>query len=179
MRTPLQRLRDKLGRELAQAEHDAIIHCEREASRYGALPPGFVLRDIVEDARQIRPRLHLVWGEQPTGTFAGRAVAEAFSAVRQLAVDRFIDAERSYRATLLGLRHGVDVARLLREVVVQQEDYDALQVCNELLERRPRLLGRAEERLRWFAEHPRIALRSSRRPIRDSAVAPQLRASPK
>jgi hypothetical protein len=37
-----------------------------------------------------------------------------------MAVYRFVDAERSYRATLLGLRHGVDVARLLREVIVSR-----------------------------------------------------------
>lgn len=163
MASSIQRLREKLCRELAQSEHDAIIHCCREASRYGAQAPGQVLRVIADHARELRPRLDWLWrGKQPLGVRAGRVVAEIFSAVRHFAVDWMIDAERSYRATLLGLEHGLGVARLLREVFVQQQDYDALRVCDELIEGRTRLLARAADRLRWFAEHPDVALRSSR-----------------
>jgi hypothetical protein len=179
MATSLERLRTKLGRELAQAEHDAIIHCEREAGRYGHLPPGEAFRAIADHAREVRPQLAAVWGDQPTGVRAGRVVAEVFSAVRQFALDRVTDAERSYRATLLGLRHGVDVVRLMREVLVRQHDHEPLRVCNELLERRLRLLGRAEERLRWFAEHPDVALRSSRNHLVAAAEQRQLRATSK
>jgi hypothetical protein len=163
MASSIQRLREKLCRELAQSEHDAIIHCTREASRYGAQAPGQVLRVIADHARELRPRLEHLWGaKQPVGVRAARAVGELFSAVRHFAIDWMIDAERSYRATLLGLEHGVGVARLLREVFVQQQDYNALRVCDELLEGRTRLLARAADRLRWFAEHPDVALRSSR-----------------
>lgn len=162
MPAAVQRLRNKLSRELAQSEHDAIIHCEREARRYDHQPPGQVLRAIATDARQLRPRLDAIWGKQPAGVRAGRAVGEAFSGLRHFVLDRFLDAERSYRLTLLGLRHGLDVARLLRHVLVQQQDHPALHVCDELIERRARLLIRAEQRLRWFAEHPTISLRSSR-----------------
>ncbi len=168
MATPIQRLREKLCRELAQSEHDAILHCEREASRYGAQPPGQVLRVIADHARQVRPRLDWLWGSQRgLGVRVGRIVGELFSAVRHFAVDWMIDAERSYRATLLGLRHGLGVARLLREVVALQHDADAIRVCDELLEGRVRLLARAEDRLRWFAEHPELALRSSKGKARE------------
>lgn len=162
MVSSLQRLREKLCRELAQSEHDAIIHCCGEASRYGAQAPGQVLRVIADHAREIRPRLDYLWATQRLGLRLGRVVGEVFSAVRHFAVDWMIDAERSYRATLLGLEHGVGVARLLREVFVHQQDYAALRVCDELIEGRTRLLARAADRLRWFAEHPDVALRSSR-----------------
>jgi hypothetical protein len=166
MASSIQRLREKLCRELAQSEHDAIIHCCREASRYGAQSPGQVLRVIADHARELRPRLDGLWrGKQSLGVLAGRVVAEMFSAVRHFAIDWTLDAERSYRATLLGLEHGLGVARLLREVLVLQQDYDALRLCDELIEARTRLLARAGDRLRWFAEHPDLALRSSRRKV--------------
>lgn len=160
---PTQKLRDKLCRELAQSEHDADIQCEREARRYGALPPAKVLRAIAVHARKLRPRLEPVWGSEASlGIRAGRAVGEVFSAIRHFATDWVLDAERSYRATLLGLRHGHDTARLLRSVLAAQRDREALAVCDELLEGRARLLVRVEQGLRWFAEHPDVALRSAR-----------------
>jgi hypothetical protein len=160
---PIQKLREKLARELAQSEHDAITHCAREARRYGSRPPGQALRAVSEHARKLQPKLAVIWKQQQAiGVRAGRAVGEAFSSIRHFAVDWVLDAERSYRATLLGLRHGLDTARLLREVLVEQRDLPALAVCNALIDGRARLLARLEERLRWFAVHPEIALRSSR-----------------
>jgi hypothetical protein len=161
-----QRLREKLYRELTQSEHDAIVHCSREARRYGAQPPGQVLRAIADHARELRPRLYDVWGTKPwLGVRAGRAIGEAFSTLRHVAVDWVLDAERSYRATLLDLHHGLDVARLLRDVLARQHDDDGRRVCDQLVDRRDRLLSRAQHRLRWFAEHPEMALRSARAQI--------------
>lgn len=172
---PLQKLREKLSRELAQSEHDAMTHCSREARRYGALPPGQTLRAVSDHARKLHPRLAAIWGEQPVGVRAGRAVGEAFSSIRHFAVDWVLDAERSYRATLLGLRHGLDTARLLREVLAVQRDMPALACCDALIDGRARLLERVEQRLRWFAANPEAALRSShRRPkVKRRAVAPR------
>jgi hypothetical protein len=172
-RSTHQKLRDKLCRELAQSEHDAIVHCVREARRYGRQPPGQILRAVADHARQIRPALGRVWGDgPPLGIRAGQAVGEAFSALRHLATDWIIDAERSYRATLLGLRHGLDAARLLREVLVQQQDRDAQRVCDELIAGRGELLTGVEDRLRWFAAHPDVALRSARPRARKRAEVP-------
>jgi hypothetical protein len=135
-----QRLREKLYRELTQSEHDAIVHCSREARRYGAQPPGQVLRAIADHARELRPRLYDVWGTKPwLGVRAGRAIGEAFSTL--------------------------DVARLLRDVLARQHDDDGRRVCDQLVDRRDRLLSRAQHRLRWFAEHPEMALRSARAQI--------------
>jgi hypothetical protein len=176
----VEKLREKLCRELAQSEHDAIVHCAREARRYGVLPPGQVLRFVSDHAKDLRPRLKPLWGnKQKLGIRAGRVVGEAFSTVRHFAVDWVIDAERSYRATLLGLRHGLDVARLLRAVLVQQDDHDGLRVCDELIEGRSQLLYRVEDRLVWFAEHPDVALRSARARTPKRAPAARIAAKPR
>lgn len=159
----IERLRDKLGRELAQSEHDAVVHCAREARRYGGQPPAQAMRAISSHARAIRPRLAPLWRAQPTGVRLGRAVGELFSLTRHLVLDWLIDAERSYRATLLGLRHGLDAARLLREVARVQHDDAAVACCDQLLDERATLLDAATAELRWFAEHPALALRSSHR----------------
>jgi hypothetical protein len=170
-----QKLREKLCRELAQSEHDAVVHCSREARRYGMLLPGQVFRAVAAHAKEIRPQLETLWGKQALGIRAGRAVGEAFSTVRHAAVDWVIDAERSYRATLLGLRHGHDAARLLREVLVQQQDEHGRRVCDRLIAGRARLLSEVEHGLRWCAEHPDTALRSSRGRI----AKPATRAAPR
>jgi len=168
---PIQKLRNKLCRELAQSEHDAKTHCAREARRYGAYPPGKVLRAVSEHARELEPRLTTVWRDQGVGVSAGRAVGEAFSSIRHLIVDRVLDAERSYRATLLGLRHGLDAARLLRSVLAEQRDVAAIAICDTLIEGRARLLTRLEDQLRWFAAHPELALRSARPRVPRSRTA--------
>src|SRR6185295_11087430 len=159
----LQKLREKLCRELAQSEHDAVTHCAREARRYGTQPPARVLRAVSAHARKLQPELVAIWGtQQATGVRVGRAVGEAFSSIRHFAVDWVLDAERSYRATLLGLRHGLDAARLLRGVLAELHDQPALAVCDALIDGRARFLGAVEDQLRWFAAHPEVALRSSR-----------------
>jgi hypothetical protein len=166
MADPLKKLREKLCRELAQSEYDANVHCDREARRYGARPPGQAMRLIAVHARDMRAQLEPLWrDEQTAGMRAGQVVGEVFSAVRHFAVDWAIDAERSYRATLLGVQHGIGVAQLLHHVLRKQRDTVALRACDKLIDGRTRLLSRAEDRLDWFADHANIALRSSRRQI--------------
>ena len=174
MTNAIDRLREKLCRELAQSEYDAVIHSRREASRYGAEPPAQVLRTIAAHAVEVKPRLDEMWAGQSVGIGAAHVVGELFSSMRHFAFDWLIDAERSYRATILGLRHGLGVAVLLREVLIQQRDRSAQQVCADLVEVRTRLVCDAERELRWFAEHPDAALRSSRggaRQISDASAS--------
>jgi hypothetical protein len=160
----LQRLREKLCRELAQSELDATRHTSREARRLGDVPPAHALRSIAEHADQLRPRFEaLVKPDQPVGVALGRGVGEVFSALRHFVFDRMIDTERSFRGTLLGLRHGIDLTRLLREVALRQADAALLQYCDQFLVERASLLEHAEQRLAWFAEHPEIALMSGAR----------------
>jgi len=78
-----------------------------------------------------------------------------------------IDAERSYRATLLGLRHGVDLARLLHEVAMRGDDPALRELTRRICTEREVLLANAVDTLRWFAEQPRLALTSGLRlPVR-------------
>lgn len=158
--THLLRLRRKLCRELAQSERDARLHTRREARRLGEVPPALALRAIAAHAEGVRPRFEaLVGRDQPFGTLLGYTVAAMFSGARHLLLDRVIDRERSYRATLLGLYHGVDVARLLRDVCARGGDVYLARFCDELVAERGVLLEQAQHALGWYADAPKQALR--------------------
>lgn len=162
--TDLHRLRAKLCREIAQSEHDAKLHTSREARRLGDVPPAAALRAIAEHSESLRPRFEsLMSRDQRVGLRLGRTVAKMFSGLRHAFFDRLMDAERSYRATLLGLRHGVDAARLLREVAMRSSDVYLARFCQDLINEREPLLVQAEGALVWFAEQPARALMSGLR----------------
>lgn len=160
----LQKLRTKLCRELAQSEQSARLHPRREARRLGKVPPAAALRSIADHAEELRPRFDALMREdQPVGLRVGRWVGQLFSALRHGLFDRMIDTERSFRGTLLGLRHGIDTTRLLREVATRLGDVYLVAFCDELLARRLPLIARAEATLSWFAEQPARALQSGLR----------------
>jgi hypothetical protein len=160
----LHKLCTKLCRELAQSEHSAVVHPQREAKRLGDVSPAHALLAIAEHAKELRPRFEaLMVKRQPKGMKIGRAFGEMFSTIRQAIADRVIDAERSYRGTLLGLRHGIDVARLLREVALREHDTHLMRFCDEFLIERLALIEGAEQALAWFAEQPSRAIRSGMR----------------
>lgn len=161
MSDPRSRLRDKLCRELAQSEHDARLHTRREARRLGDCPPGRALLAIAEHADDVELALEkLTKSRVSTGLKLARVIAKMFSGFRQFFVDRLIDRERSYRATLLGLKHGIDTLRLLREVVTINCDVALLKFCDLVLVERLCLIEDAEQALVWFAEQPEVALGS-------------------
>jgi hypothetical protein len=162
--TGLHKLRTKLCRELAQSEHDARIHPVREARRLGDTPPARALLAIADHAEELQPRFaSLMLRDQALGLGLGRAVGAAFSALRHAIFDRIIDTERSYRATLLGLRHGIDVARLLREVAARERDTPLVRFLDELLADRLFLMEDADGALDWFADEPNVAIASGLR----------------
>ncbi len=158
----LERLRAKLCRELAQSERSADVHTGREARRLGDVPPARALFALGEHARFERPRFDkLACRRQPErGLKIARFIGEMFSIVRNLIADRIIDTERSFRGTLLGFRHGVDITRLLREVAIRMGDAELLAFCDSWMERRLPLVHDAERQLAWFAEVPKRALQS-------------------
>jgi len=160
MKNDLRTLGEKLCRELAQSEQSAEVHPAREARRLGRTPPGRALRAISEHATRLRPELTAMCVDQPLGIRVGRAAGEMFSTLRHLVFDRLIDTERSYRGTLLGLRHGVDLARLLREIALRRGQDGLVQYCDELLVDRVILIEDAEAALAWFADEPGRALQS-------------------
>lgn len=172
MSNELRRLREKLCRELAQSEHDAVIQSTREAARLRACPPAEKLRAIAAHAEHLRPRLDaLMIPSQPIGIRLGRLVGEVFSGVRHFWVDRWWSAERSYRATLLGLRHGLDTAWLLRDVARREELIRLFRFCDDLIAEREVLLREAERALAWFADHPAVAMASGARIALGSGAA--------
>jgi hypothetical protein len=151
--TDLQKLRAKLCRELVQSEHSARVHPARYARRLGNTPPGTALRAIVDHAYEIKPRLEsLIRGADGLG--AGRAIGNGLSAVRHLVIDPFTDIERSFRGTLLGLYHGVDVACLLRAVAIRKDDAFLAGFCVDLIAKRTMLIEHARQSMGWFAERP-------------------------
>lgn len=161
MSDPRTRLRDKLCRELAQAEHDARLHTRREAKRLGECPPGKALLAIAAHADDVELALEKLTKQHVgVGLRVARAVAKVFSGVRHFFADRLVDRERSYRATLLGLKHGIDTLRLLREVVTINCDVALLKFCDLVLVERLCLIEDAEQALVWFAEQPELALGS-------------------
>lgn len=161
MNTEHQRLREKLCRELAQSEHDAVIQTTREARRLHVCPPAEKLRAIAAHAEHLRPRLDaLMLKHQPVGLRAARVVGEVFSGLRHYLFDRMLSTERSYRATLLGVRHGIDVAWLLRDVARREEQIRLFRFCDDMIAEREPLLREAERALSWFADHPAIAMAS-------------------
>ena len=112
----------------------------------------------------MRPRfLALLAKRKPVGRVAGHAVGEVFSTARHFVFDRLVDAERSYRGTLLGFHHGIGVARLLRDVAARFEDEHMVNFCDDLLADRIPLVDVAERELRWFADAPSKAIASGLR----------------
>lgn len=160
MSDDLRRLRTKLCRELAQSEHSAEVHCAREANRLGQIPPAVALRVISEHAAELKPSLQALLDDQQIGRSLGQVVGATFSVLRHFLFDRLIDAERSYRGTLLGLHHGIDIVRLLREVAYCSAERDLMRWCDGFLIERTALVEQAEHAMVWFAERPARALRS-------------------
>ncbi len=159
MSDDLRRLREKLCRELSQSERSATVHPRREAKRLGDVPPAHAFLAIAEHAESVARRLSaLIRRRQPVGARVGAVVGEMLSQLRHALFDRMIDRERSYRGTLLGLHHGMDLTRLLRDVALRLGDVALVRLCDELLVERLSLIEHAEQALAWFAEHPDVAL---------------------
>jgi hypothetical protein len=152
-------LLESLFHELFQTEHSAAKHPMREAGRLGAVPPARTLRAVGEHAQRALASLPPVAKECALPVSGrGSTLGRLFSRLRQLVLDRVIDSERSYRGTLLGLRHGVDLVRLVREVA-DREGLDALvQWCDDWLIERAPLVEHVAGELAWFAEEPTVAL---------------------
>lgn len=157
----LGELRAKLCRELAQSERSADVHARREARRLGDVGPARAVRAVGEHVRAQRPRFDAIaCKRQPS---AGRqlvyAVGHMVSRARHAVFDRLLDRERAYRSALLGFRHGVDTARLLRAVAQRLGDERLVQYCDEWLPERLALIAEAEHQLAWFADVPSSAAR--------------------
>lgn len=147
-----------LVRELFQTEQSAKDHPLLEAERLGDVPPAAALRAVSTHARHALVELPpLVARHDLPVSNGGRRVGAAFSAVRDHFADLMLTAERSYRGTLLGMRHGVDLVILIESVARDEGDVGLANWCNHWLDRRRPLVEAAARELSWFAAHPEQA----------------------
>jgi len=143
-----RRLLEKLAREVARHEAQAIQHPLREARRIGDAPPVVALRDVADHAERMRARFeHVLDGHAITATRNGATR----STLRHVVVDRVLDPERSYRTALLDLSHGVDVVKLLRDLARLDAVFGVIRWCDDWLAVRKRLVASVEAQLGWFA----------------------------
>lgn len=154
-----RKLLDTLVRELYQAERAAQRHGALEADRLGGVPPASAMRAVARDADAVLRELPALSRKlglpvSPPGVSMGTL----FSILRTTVADRLIDKERSYRGTLLGLRHGVDLVRLLRSAARTDKHKDLATWCGAWLERREPLVDEVAHHLTWFGRHPSQAL---------------------
>ncbi len=157
-----QKLFQNLGRELFQTERSAALHCRREADRLGSAPPAQALRAVAEHADEVLRELpDLAARSSIPESKSGAIVGRIFSEIRDKIADRIIESERSYRGTLLGARHGIDVMHMLACVANERGDERLERFCSAWLERRPALVERAANELSWFARNPEVATRLS------------------
>lgn len=145
--------------EAFQTEQSAASHCAREAERLGDASPSHAMLAIAEHAtRTLRELTKLVelrgYGE-PTGA-AG--IGRLFSNLRNFGTDLVLSSEKSYRATLLGLHHGIDTVMLLEDAAIANGDQGLADLCSKWLSERTSLVAEAERDLAWFAQNPELAM---------------------
>jgi len=156
-------LLNNLSRELFQTETSAARHCAREADRLENTPPAVALRGVVTHAQLVLAELPaLAERNGMVVSKGGIATGELFSQLRDKLADLLIDSERSYRGTLLGCRHGLDVVRLLRQLAVAIGNEELDTFCASWLNTRTVLVEQLEEELAWFAKHPAEAVANAR-----------------
>jgi hypothetical protein len=147
-----------LFEELNQTERSAKRHCAREADRLGDTPPAAALYAVSRHAERVLTDLsRIAMLEDLTDGTLGLTVGELFTNVRHLVTDRVLESERSYRATLLGCRHGVDVVRFLRFVAEASGRSELAAFCARWLDDREPLVAELEAAMSWFARRPRAA----------------------
>jgi hypothetical protein len=158
-----QALLQNLARELWQTETSAARHGGREAKRLEATAPGRALQTAAGHAERFLLELpEVARREQLVISGAGVLLGSFLSELRDTLLDKLITSERSYRVTLLGFRHGVDVVRSLCQVAQRSERTELVSVCEFWLETRTPLVAALEAELAWFAEHPSDALKPAR-----------------
>jgi hypothetical protein len=163
-----------LGRlfvELFQTEESARKHPGIEADRLGDTPPGRAMRAVAVHAARVLPELRRIARAEGLGTHSlGSWIGDAFSIARRLAFDRMLDREKSYRGTLIGMYHGVDVVRLARAAARARGRDRVAAFCDAWLDERIPLIDAAGRQLDWFGEHPTIAVESSTQPLRSASA---------
>jgi hypothetical protein len=157
---PHRALLESLFVELFQTERSAEVHLQKEAERLGDTPPASALRAIAQHAISVNAELPQVAGARDLSTTRlGTAIGDFFSLARRTFTDPVMESERSYRASLLGARHGVDLVKLVRATADAGGDAELVAWCTEWLSVREPLVEAACAQLEWFGWHPEPATR--------------------
>jgi len=161
-----------LTQELFQTETSAVRHCRREGNRYDDAPPAQALRAVADHAEEVLKHLPSLATREslPLSRF-GVLAGSLFSELRDKLLDRLIQTERSYRGTLLGVRHGVDVVISLRHAAEAVGNERIFDFCESWLVQRSVLMERVEEELVWFSRHPEAAVQGVGSPVLRQATS--------
>jgi hypothetical protein len=145
--------------ELFQSEKSASRHPLVEADRLGDSPPSLPMQLVAAHATRALSELDVLAVERKVEVgVAAMGIGRGLSAIRNRFGDLPLRREQSYRMTLLGIRHGIDLVRLLREIAIAHDDSALMQWADQWLEERLQLIGQAEAQLAWFARKPEQAV---------------------
>lgn len=174
-RTPAEASKELLHTlfiELFQTERSADVHSLREAERLDGTPPALALRAVSTHAQSaMKEIVELAKKRNFEDTQAGVGIGEMFSQVRDHLADRLIDRERSYRGTLLGMRHGLDLVRSLGFAAGAAGDSELATFCETWQKARTPLVESAAAELAWFARNPERALEGGKGSWRGAIAA--------
>jgi hypothetical protein len=155
---------ENLFLEFIQSERSAEIHPRREASRLGDSAPARALGSVTQHALSVRDELQAIARSRGIRAAAVRKIGDLFSVARQWFADAVMEEERSYRATLLGMRHGLDLVKLIRAAAESADDVSLAAWCTEWLGVREPLVEEVCNQLAWFGWHPEAAIQHRRGP---------------
>lgn len=157
-RDAIEELHDRLLRELAESERETGLHCRHEAGRHEG-EVADILHEIAAHAEQTEARIRAqIASAPPIAELFTNAVSRTVSSIRTLGVDRVIAHERSYRATLLGVRQSLDTAHLLLAAAERAFRPQIKSLCEAMIAIREPLVARAADAMIWFVDHPSDAL---------------------
>lgn len=156
--------------EFFQTEESAIKHPRVEAERLGGSPPGQAMSALANHADRVLPELkRLAEEEGYENSSVGILIGDAFSWARRLLADRILDREKSYRGTLIGLYHGIELVRLLEAAACTAGCERLAAFCKGWLAERTPLFDAARKELTWFGAHPHLALQAASTPLGSQA----------
>jgi hypothetical protein len=151
-----QQLLGGLLGELARAERSAIRRLRKQAHRVGDGEP--FAETMLRAARHAeRSRAEFERSVRGWKQRARIALGQVLATLREGLADLLVNHERSYRATLLGLRSAIDCAVLTQAVAQRAGRPDLAGFCGRWLDERRRLAAECERQLAWFAFHPQFA----------------------
>ena len=151
--------------ELFQTEESYVQQCRREAARNtdpGLATPVAAMVAAAGIAESSLARLReLATARGIESTEKGKLLGALFSSIREHIADRAINSERSWRLTVMGMRHGIDVLSSVREVARTTGDAELVAYCDDTHRQLKPLVDDAATACAWFARHPAQAMETA------------------